>query len=204
MFNMVSTSSYSRIYTDYKNQMYGNISHLGKIPKKAAFSENMKHAWGLKQIVLVAACKKAAVMHLLLLVSQTPGSALGLKQIQFGCLCSSWSKSWHCVSVKTSSKWRLWEPRGSCWDVDTCNGAQTSTKSFTTNTCMYAKCINMHQNRAKIIKPEQTWMLHKCFKFDAKMCQYREAEMTNPPLISPIRMVPNRAAAGILVNKPWF
>lgn len=29
-------------------------------------------------------------------------------------------------------------------------------------------------------------MFYKCFKIDAKMCQYREAEMTNPPLISPI------------------
>lgn len=56
---------------------------------------------------------------------------------------------------KNKFKWRLWEPRGSCWDVDTCNGAQTSIKSFTTTTSMYAKCMNMHQNRATIIKPEQ-------------------------------------------------
>lgn len=144
-------------------------------------------------------------MHLLLLVSQTPGSALGLKQIQFGCLCSSWSKSWHCVSVKTSSKWRLWEPRGSCWDVDTCNGAQTSTKSFTTNTWMYAKCMNMHQNRAKLIKPEQTQP--ECFINVSNLMQESasvERQKWLIHLITPIRMVPNRAATGILVNKPWF
>lgn len=102
---------------------------------------------------------------------QSSGSAVGQKWIHFSCLCSTWSKSWRGPGVKTSSNWKLWELRGSCWDVDTCNDARTSGKGPTTNTHAYAKCMNAHQKQQKSLKTSETiWMFNKCLLQKCSIC----------------------------------
>lgn len=158
---------------------------------------------------------------------QTSGSAPGqstgtIRGPVLWCLFSTWSVwGWHGVGVEISSNWNVWELRGSCWDVNRWNDAHQDFHYKHMNVFKEHELLRLESGK-KNSKPPTTIHLPGQISFTLKDSTLKVLKMfeiwcknvengkekkrrfTSHQSHQQWGMVPNRAAAGILFNKPWI